>query len=85
MEVDLLHLHRKWVWWKCAFWCCPGCAVLVALFVDFRWASGGQSKFVGVYMGVLEEQDGTVVGVLWPLPSGPASGSLGILNAHFQL
>ena len=33
-------------------------------------------------MGVLDEQDGAVVGVFWPLPSSPASCPL---NAHFQL
>ena len=31
-------------------------------------------------MGVLEQQDGAVEWVSWPLPSGLASG---ILNAHF--
>ena len=25
----------------CSFWCCRGCAVLVEMFVDFRWASSG--------------------------------------------
>ena len=33
------------------------------------WTSGGRSKF----LGLLEEQDGAVVGVLLPLPSCPAS------------
>ena len=35
--------------------------------------------------GPLEKQDGAVVGVFWPVPSGPTSGPLSILNAHFQL
>ena len=57
----------------CAFWCC---AVLVALFVDFRWLVK-----ISWRMGVLEEQDGVAVGVFWPLPSGPLS----IITAHFWL
>ena len=56
--IVLLHPHRKWVMalsWGCggralmaicAFWCCWGCVVLVVVFVDFWWASSGQSKFV---------------------------------------
>ena len=55
--------------------------VLVALFVDFWWASGGQS----LRMSVLEEHGGAVVGVSWPLLSGLASGPLGIFIAHFWL
>ena len=35
--------------------------VLLALFADIRWASGGQWKFLG-------EQDGAVVGVFLQLP-----------------
>ena len=35
------------------------------------WTSGGRWKFLG-------EQDGAVVGVFLPLPSG-------VLNAHFRL
>ena len=47
----------------CAFWC----AVLHCL-----WTSSGQSKiFTG--MGVLEQQDGAIVGVFWPLPSSLSS------------
>ena len=57
----------------CAFWCCPGYAVLMALFVDFRW-----SVKISWRMGFLEEGDGDV-GVFWSLPSDPLS----ILNAHF--
>ena len=45
------------------------------LFVDFQLSV----KF-SWRMGLLEEQEGAVVGVFWPLPSDPAS-----LNAHFQL
>ena len=40
----------------------PGCAVLLALFVDFQWLV----KF-SWRMDLLEEQHGVVVGVLWPL------------------
>ena len=47
-----------------AFQCCPGCVVVVALFVD-----SGQSKFLGEWA----QEDGAVVGVSWPLPSGLAS------------
>ena len=51
----------------CAFWCWPGCAVLLALFVGFQWLVK-----ISWRMGLLEEQNGTVVGVFWPLPpSGP--------------
>ena len=42
------------------------------------WTSGGRWKFLG-------EQDGAVVGVFLPLPSGPASSPLSVLNAHFRL
>ena len=36
-------------------------------------------------MVVLEAQGGAVLGVVWPLPSGSASGPLRILNEHFRL
>ena len=49
-------------------------------FVDFRW-----SVEISWRMGLLEEQDGDVVGVFLPLPFGPASGPLSILNAYFRL
>ena len=64
----------------CAFWCSPHCAVLVALFVDFQWLVK-----ISWRTGVLEEEDGVVVGVFWPFPSSPASDPLSILNAHFRL
>ena len=32
---------------ECALRCCWGCVVIVAMFVDFWWTSGGQSKFPG--------------------------------------
>ena len=51
------------------------------------WTSGWLSV-VGqnvLRMGLLEEQNGAVVGVFWPLPSSPASSPLSILNAHFRL
>ena len=47
----------------CAFWYCPGCAVILALFVDFRW-----SVKISWRMGDLEEQDDAVVGVFCPPP-----------------
>ena len=43
--------------------------VLLALFVDFQW-----SGKISWRMGLLEEQDGAVVGVFLSLTSGPASG-----------
>ena len=50
------------------FWCCPGCAV----------QSGGL-PVVDLENG--PQQDGSVVGVFRPLPSGSASGPL---SAHFR-
>ena len=63
------------VWWTCSthtgvvvgvchcvpFGCWSGCAVLLALFVDFQW-----SVEISWRMRLLEEQDDAVVG-----PSGP--------------
>ena len=43
--------------------------VLVGLFVSFRWPVNTWLK-----VGVLEVQDGGAVGVVWPFPSGLASG-----------
>ena len=44
------------------------------------WTSSGQSS------DVLEEQDGVVLGVSYPLPSAYiASGHLSTSNEHFQL
>ena len=54
--------------------------IVCGLPVGFRW-----SVEISWRMGLLEEQDGAVVGVFLPLPSGPASGPLSILNAHFRL
>ena len=48
--------------------------------MDFRWPANTLLR-----MGILEAQDVVVVGVVWPLPSSLASGSLTILNEHFQL
>ena len=45
-------------------WCWLGCAVLLVLFLDFLW-----SVQISWKMGFLEEYDGGVVGVSWPLPS----------------
>ena len=78
-----------------------GCVVVVGNVVDVivgvvqavlhywhcLWTSGGL-LMVGqniLRMGLLEEQDGSVVGVFWPLTSGQASSPLSILNAHFRL
>ena len=36
-------------------------------------------------MGILEEQDGTVGGVSWPLPSALASGHWSASNEHCWL
>ena len=44
----------------CAFW---GCVVLVALFVDSWWASGGQSKFHGEWVSFRNR-----VVLLWVCP-----------------
>ena len=94
VKVDLLHPLRKWVVWL--WWgnvidviehllvlsrlCCTS-GIVCGLPLGFRW-----SVKISWRMGVFEEQDGgTAVGVLWSLPSGPASGPLSILNAHFQL
>ena len=52
-------------------------AIVCGLLVGFRW-----SVEISWRMGLLEEQDGAVVGVFLPLPSGPASS---ILNAHLWL
>ena len=52
-------------------------AVLVAMFVDFLQAV----KF-SLRIGILEEQDGVLLGVFWPLPSGLASGAS---SEHLQL
>lgn len=38
----------------------------MALFMDLVWSA--------ILMGILEERDGTVVGVSWSLPPGVASG-----------
>ena len=48
--------------------------------VDFQWPVD-----ILLEMGVLEAQEGAVMGVVIPLPSGLASGPLGILNEHFRL
>ena len=50
--------------------------VFVGFFVGFRWPVNTSLR-----RGVLEAQDGVVVGVVWPLPSGP----LRTLNEHFRL
>ena len=47
---------------------------------DFRWPVN-----TSLEMGVFEEEDGAVVGVVWLLPSGLASSPLRILSKHFLL
>ena len=61
-------------------WCCTVSGTCVVMFVDFRWASGDQS----IFLGCPEQQNGAVVGVSWPLSSGPISGPLSIyvFDAH---
>ena len=74
-----------WVWCGCGGMSSTSlCAfnlgligIVCRLQVGFRW-------LVKIFW-LLEEQDGAVVGVFWPLPSSPASGPLSILNAHFWL
>ena len=77
------------VWWDgrdgvvciLAMWkLCGFCGIAYGLPVDFWWPVN-----ISLRMGVLEAQDGVVVGVVCPLPSGLASGLLRILNKHFQL
>ena len=69
----------SWKSWY-ALWCCRGCVVIVALFVDFWW-----SVKISWGMAVFEQQDGAVVGLSWPFLSGLASSPLGMSNAHFRL
>ena len=83
VEVVLLDPNCKWVmplYWRCGgkaltplcmFWCCRGYAVLVAMFVDFRWAS---------LVSQLDIDD--ILGVSWPLTSCLASGTS---YGHFRL
>ena len=56
--------------------------VFVGLFV---WRTSGCQSTLQLRRGVLEAQDGVVVGVVWPFPSGLASGPLRTLNEHFRL
>ena len=54
---------------------------------QWLWTSGGVpvvSQNI-IENGVLEEQDGVVLGVSWPLPSGLASGNWSTSNEHFRL
>lgn len=54
--------------------------VFVGLFEDFR-----QALYDLLRKEVVEAQDGAGVGVVLPLPSGPASGPWNTLNEHFWL
>ena len=47
--------------------------------VDIQWPVSTRLRMV-----VLEAQGGAVLGVVWPLPSGSASGPLRTLNEHFR-
>ena len=66
-EVDCIIVWG--MWWN-------GILVLLRLrsfSVDFQWLVN-----ISLRMGVLEEQDGTAVGVSWSLPSSP------LINAHLR-
>ena len=75
-------------WWSCVHF---GFVEAVWFLWDCLWASGGLPEDfrwpvnTSLRRGVLEAQDGVVVGVVWPLPSGLASGPLRTLNEHFRL
>ena len=65
VEVDLLHLRRKWVvWWNVIVCLLVLSRLLVVLFVDFRWSvknfleNGHPRKtgFVGVFWASLLAQ-----------------------------
>ena len=58
------------LWKLCGF-----CGIVCGLPEDFRCPVN-----TSIRMGVLEVQDGVVVGVVWSLPSGLASGPLRTLN-----
>ena len=55
-------------------------AVLLARFISVQW-----SVKISLKMGVLEEKDGAVVSVSWPLPSGLVSSHWSASNECFQL
>ena len=69
--MDLLHPCKKWVVWL--WWGCGGMSSSVPFevaqmcctigIVDFRWSVKNSWR-----MGLVEEQDGTIVGVFWTLP-----------------
>ena len=56
----------------------PCCTIdtVCGLLVGFQWLVQ-----ISWRMGLLEEQEGAVVGVFWLLPSGSASSPLSTLNA----
>ena len=61
------------VWWNvivCLLVLTGLCCTVRGLPVGFRWSVK--------LSWILEEHDGAVVGVFWPLPSAPASGPLSI-------
>ena len=78
VEVDLLHPHR--LWWDVIVCLLVLTRLCCALFVT----SGGRWKFLGEWASFRNRMV-----LLWacllPLTSGPASGPLSILNAHFRL
>ena len=55
---------------------CGFCGIVCGLLEDFQWPVNTSLR-----KGILEAQDGVVVGVVCPLPSGP----LRTLNEHFRL
>ena len=52
--------------------------VWLGLIVSFRWTSGGQSTLDWEWWSLRHRVHGAVLGVAWPLTSGP-------LNEYFQL
>ena len=59
---------------------CGCCGIVCGLPVDSQWPVNTR-----LGMGVLEAQDGDVLGVDRLLPFGLSSGPIRILNEHFQL
>ena len=54
---------------------CVNCGMGCGLPVDFRWAVNTWLR-----IGAPEAYGGAYVGVVWPIPSGPASGPLWCCN-----
>ena len=58
--------------------CMKSCVVFVGLLVGFQWPANTLLRM----WSLPEVQDGVVVGMVWPLPSGLASSPL---TEHFRL